>query len=118
MNMHNDLMQSSIAHAAHYESNMHYSMNCTASSHELNRLKRCPRLACAAVMSVAGTSSAARLSMERLLDPPNLLRRAAVALATGVGKAVLAPLTELADLAEGVIGGRPAVPVLPTCTIK
>lgn len=57
-------------------------------------------------------SSAARFSM--LLDPPNLLRRAAVALAVGVGMAELkaVPLVELTEEAEGVTEGRAA---LPTC---
>ena len=50
-----------------------------------------------------------------LLDPPNLLRRAAVALAVGVGIAELkpVPLVELAEEAEGATEGRA---VLPTCT--
>lgn len=59
-----------------------------------------------------GTSRAARFSM--LLDPPNRLRRAAVALAVGVGMAELnpVPLVELTEEAEGVTEGRAA---LPTC---
>lgn len=58
-------------------------------------------------------SRAARFSM--LLDPPNLLRRAAVALVAGVGSAVLraVPLVELAEEAEGATEGRLE---LPTCT--
>ena len=49
-----------------------------------------------------------------LLEPPNLLRRAAVALAVGVGMAELkaVPLVELTEEAEGVTEGRAA---LPTC---
>ena len=47
-----------------------------------------------------------------LLDQPNLLRRAAVALVVGVTNAELKPLAELAEEAEGATEGRP---VLPTC---
>lgn len=49
-----------------------------------------------------------------LLEPPNRLRRAAVALAVGVGMAELkpVPLVELTEEAEGVTEGRAA---LPTC---
>ena len=75
--------------------------------HELNKLNLL------SLVVPAGTSSAARFSM--LLDPPNLLRRAAVALAVGVGIAELkpVPLVELAEEAEGATEGRA---VLPTCT--
>lgn len=50
-----------------------------------------------------------------LLDPPNRLRRAAVALAVGVGIAELklVPLVELTEEAEGGTEGRAA---LPTCS--
>lgn len=82
-------------------------------SHELNKLNLLSRLACAALVSPAGLLRAARFSI--LLDPPNRLRRAAVALVVGVGSAVLkpVPLAELAEEAEGATEGRP---VLPTCT--
>ena len=75
--------------------------------HELNKLNLL------SLVVPAGTSSAARLSM--LLDPPNRLRRAAVALAVGVGIAELklVPLVELTEEAEGGTEGRAA---LPTCS--
>lgn len=75
--------------------------------HELNKLNLL------SLVVPAGTSRATRFSA--LPDPPNLLRRAAVALAVGVGIAELkpVPLVELAEEAEGATEGRAA---LPTCT--
>ena len=65
-------------------------------------------------MSPACTSRAAKFSRERLLAPPNLLRRAAVAETVGVGRPVLkpVPLVELAEEAEGATEGV----ALPTCS--
>ena len=65
-------------------------------------------------MSPAGVSRAARFSSERLLAPPNLLRRAAVALVVGVGMAELkpVPLVELVEEAEGATEGDSEP---PTC---
>ena len=82
--------------------------------HELNKLNLCALLTWTFAMSPAGTSRPARFSRDRLLAPPNLLRRAAVADTVGVGRPVLkpVPLVELAEEAEGATEGV----VLPTCS--